>query len=328
MKKLLKILAVLVVVLIVAASALLAYVTKFKPDIPIEQVKIEYTSERIERGRYLAHNVAQCVDCHSTRDWSRFAAPIVPGTEGKGGEAFDQKLGFPGKYYAPNLTPHHLKDWSDGELLRAITSGVSRDNRPLFPIMPYLSFGKMDREDIYSIIAYIRSLPSIENDPPKSESDFPMNIIIHTIPSKPEFVQKPSPNDRVKYGEYLANAASCVECHTPAKRGQIIREMEYSGGRFFPAPDGSGNIISANITPDKQTGIGNWNEETFIQRFKAFDKNGENLDDTVKPGEFNTMMPWSKYSQMTNEDLAAIYAYLRTVKPISNKVEKTFVKNK
>ncbi|HEX8289958.1 MAG TPA: c-type cytochrome [Pyrinomonadaceae bacterium] len=319
--------AILVVVLIVGAVGLLTYITNFKPNIPVEEVKIEYTPERIERGRYLAHNVAQCVDCHSARDWSRFSGPIVSGTEGKGGEAFDQKIGFPGKYYAPNLTPYHLKDWSDGELFRAITSGVSKDGRALFPVMPYLSFGKMDREDIYSIIAYIRSLPNIENETPKSESDFPMNIVIHMIPAKPEFTQKPAPADKLKYGEYLANAASCAECHTPAKRGEIIKEMEYSGGRFFSLPDGN-EVISANITPDKQTGIGNWDEETFVQRFKAFDKTSNNLNDAVKPGEFNTIMPWSKYSQMTNEDLAAIYAYLRTLKPISNKVEKALIKNK
>jgi mono/diheme cytochrome c family protein len=327
MKKLLKILAIVLFGLIFGAVVLLAYITKFKPNIPVEQVKIEYTPERIERGRYLAHNVAQCIDCHSTRDWSRFSGPIIPGTEGKGGEAFDQKIGFPGKYYAPNLTPHHLREWSDGELFRAITSGVSKDGRPLFPVMPYLSFGKMDREDIYSIIAYIRSLPGIENEPPKSESDFPMNVIIHTIPAKPEFTQKPSQIDKVKYGEYLTNAASCVECHTPVTRGQIVKEMEYAGGRFFPFPDGS-HVISSNITPDKQTGIGNWDEETFVQRFKAFDKSVNNVNDAVKSGEFNTIMPWSKYAQMTNEDLAAIYAYLRTLKPISNKIGKTFIKNK
>lgn len=325
MKKFLKILAIFIVVLIVAVIALLTYVTKFKPNIPVEEVKIEYTPERIERGRYLAQNVTQCIDCHSTRDWSRFSGPIIPGTEGKGGEAFDQKIGFPGNYYAPNLTPYHLKDWSDGELFRAITTGVSRDGHPLFPVMPYLSFGKMDREDIYSIIAYIRSLPSIENNPPASESAFPMSIIIHLIPSNAEFTQKPSPTDKVKYGEYLTNASSCVECHTPAKDGQIIKGQEFSGGRFFPFPDGT-RVVSANITPDKETGIGNWTEETFIQKFKAFDKSVNNVDDTVKPGDFNSIMPWSKYSQMTNEDLAAIYAYLRTVKPISNKVEPKFLK--
>lgn len=108
MKKLLKTLAVLIVVFIVSVVILLAYITKFKPNIPIEDVKIEYTPEHIERGKYLANNVAQCIDCHSQRDWSRFSGPIIFGTEGKGGEVFDQKIDFPSRYYAPNLTPFYL----------------------------------------------------------------------------------------------------------------------------------------------------------------------------------------------------------------------------
>lgn len=322
-KKILKVAAILFFVLVAAVAGLLAYVKNFKPNIPIEDVKIEYTPERIERGRYLANNVTQCVDCHSERDWSKFSGPIMPGTEGKGGEAFDKKIGFPGNYYAPNLTPYHLKDWTDGELFRAITTGVSRDGHPLFPIMPYTSFGKMDREDVYSIIAYIRTLPAVENTPPKSESDFPMSFIIHLIPSPAEFSTRPDMTDKVKYGEYLTNAASCVECHTPAKDGQIIKGQEFSGGRFFTFPDGS-RVVSANISPEQQTGIGSWSEERFIQRFKAFDKSVTNYNDSVKAGDFNSLMPWSKYSQMTDQDLAAIYAYLKTVKPISNKIEKNF----
>ncbi len=326
MKKFLKILAVLIFLLVISVAALLGYVIKFKPNIPVEEVKIEYTPERIERGKYLANNVAQCIDCHSTRDWSKFSGPPIQGTEGKGGEVFDEKIGFPGKYYAANITPAHLKDWSDGELFRAITSGVSKDGRPLFPIMPYPFFGKMDKEDVYSIIAYIRSLPPIENQTPASQSNFPMNIIIHVIPSKPEFSTKPAPTDKVAYGNYLANAASCIECHTQAKSGQIIKGMEFGGGRYFPMPGGM--VASANITPDKETGIGAWDENTFIERFKMFDKNTHtNYNDAVKETEFNSIMPWQKYAGMSREDLGAIFAYLKTVKPISNKVPKnTYIK--
>jgi len=288
-------------------------------------VKVEITPERIERGKYLAENVAQCIDCHSTRDWSKFSGPLVPGTEGKGGEVFDRKFGFPGNYYAPNITPAHLKDWSDGEIFRAITSGVSRDGHALFPIMPYPSFGKMDREDIYSIIAYVRSLTPIENTPPQSVSDFPMNVIIHTIPAPPNFSPRPPVSDSVNYGKYLVNAASCAECHTPAKMGQIIEEKMFSGGRYFEMPDGT--VISKNITPDKETGIGGWTQEDFIARFKAFENKDIYPAQGLKPGDFNTVMPWSNYANMSDEDLAAIYAYLRTVKPISNKVEKVFIRN-
>jgi mono/diheme cytochrome c family protein len=324
MKRLLRFALVGLLAVIVVDFLVVFYVVYFLPNIPVENVKIEATPERLARGKYLAENVAGCTDCHSTRDWSKFSAPVVPGTEGKGGGVFDQKLGFPGKYVAPNITPFHLKDWSDGEVLRAITNGVGKDGRALFPLMPYTSFGKMDKEDIYSIVAYIRNLPPVENTPPNSESDFPMNVIIHTIPSANNFTPKPPTTDKLNYGRYLANAASCVECHTEATRGQLNEAKLFGGGRFFETP--AGTSVSANITPDKETGIGNWTEETFVQRFKAFDKTVNNASGDVNAEEFNTEMPWTNFSGMTEEDLAAIYTYLRTVKPVSNKVAKVFIK--
>lgn len=313
MKTLLKILAGLVLLVIVLFALLIGYVLGFKPGIAVEQVKIDPTPERILRGKYLAENVAMCVDCHSQRDWSLFSGPVIAGTYGKGGEAFDQKQGFPGSYVASNLTPHNLKDWSDGEVLRAVTSGVSRDGRPLFPVMPYVSFGKMDREDVYSIISYIRSLQPIASDPPASRSDFPMNIIIHLIPRKGEFGQRPAPTDKIAYGQYLANAASCAECHTPDKNGQIIESELFSGGRAFVLPDGT-RVLSKNITPH-ESGIGAWTESDFIGRFKMH----ENERMPIQQGQLQTIMPWTGYAGMTNEDLAAIYAYLRTVKPLRSK---------
>lgn len=320
MKKLLRILFVAVALVIAGGVLFVGYVLYFLPGIPLEEVRIEYTHERIKRGEYLAKHVAGCVSCHSSRDWSRFSGPFAPGTEGKGGEEFDRESGFPGSFPATNITPFRLKDWSDAELVRAIAGGVSRDGRPLFPVMPYPYFGKMDREDIYSIIAYVRSLPSIENPTPQSETDFPMSIIIHAIPSRPEFAKRPSSKDRVAYGKYLANAAACIECHTPARRGQIQMEKAYSGGRFLEYPIGTN--ISSNITPDRETGIGKWTEEAFIRRFKAFDYSDGDKDDRVGKGGFNTSMPWQSYSGMRENDLAAIYAYLMTLKPVRNKVPK------
>ncbi len=313
MKTLLKIVAGLLLLVVVVFAALIGYVVFFKPGIAVEQVKIDPSPERIARGKYLVENVAQCVDCHSERAWSLYSAPVVDGTYGKGGEVFDQKQGFPGAYYAPNLTPHHLRDWSDGEILRAMTAGVSRNGRPLFPIMPYVSFGKMDREDVYSIISYIRSLQPIANDPPASKSDFPMSIIIHLIPTKGEFATRPAATDKVAYGRYLANAASCSECHTRAEKGQIIEAELYGGGRSFPLPDGT-QVQSKNITPH-ETGLGAWTEDEFINRFKMH----ENEKVPIPVGQFQTVMPWTGYAGMTREDLAAIYAYLRTVKPLKSK---------
>src|SRR4051812_32029211 len=99
MKTLLKIVAGLILLAIVGFGVMIGYVVYAKPGIDAEQVKVDATPERLSRGKYLVENVAQCVACHSERDWSLYTAPVVAGTYGKGGEAFDQKLGFPGAYY-------------------------------------------------------------------------------------------------------------------------------------------------------------------------------------------------------------------------------------
>ena len=84
---------------------------------------------------------------------------------------------------------------------------------------------------------------------------------------------------------------------------------------------GGGVVRSANITPDAETGIAKWTEEMFVNRFKSYTDSTYKPAD-IKPGEFNTVMPWTMYGNMKTEDLKAIYAYLRTVKPVKNEVEK------
>lgn len=283
-----------------------------------EYLKVDATAERIARGKYLANNVAVCVDCHSQRDWSKYSGPLVSGTIGKGGEVFDQRIGFPGSFYAKNITPYGIGKWTDGEILRAISSGVSKNGTALFPVMPHPNYGKMDKEDLISIIAYVRSIESIRNDVPESKVDFPMNFILNTIPKKANFSKIPDSKNTVAYGAYLFNAAACVECHTKKEKGAAVVGMELAGGFEFPLPTG-GIIRSANITPDKETGIGKWTEEQFLSRFKVY---GDStfIPVNVKKGDRNTTMPWTMYGKMKTEDLKAIYAYLQTVKPIENEV--------
>jgi mono/diheme cytochrome c family protein len=205
MKALKVILALLgIVVLLVAAAG--AYIKIALPDTgkaPI--ITINSSPERIENGRYLANYVTGCMDCHSSRDWALFAGPMKKGGFGGGGEVFNQKMGFPGSFYAPNITPYHLKHWTDGELFHAITTGVSKDGRALFPLMAAHRFGRMDREDIYDIIAYIRTLAPVVNDVPVSRADFPVNFIINTMPKPAAFQNKPQHTDIVRYGGYLVN---------------------------------------------------------------------------------------------------------------------------
>lgn len=312
-----KIIGIAVAALVVVLFLCIAYIYFFLPRVPVQELKVDVTPERVERGKYLANHVTVCMDCHSTRDWSRFSAPPIPGTEGRGGEKFDQTMGFPGRFYSPNITPYSLSSWSDGEIYRAITSGVGKSDRPFFPVMPYPYYGQLDKEDIYCIIAYLRTLPSIEYKAPVSEADFPMNIILHMIPGKAALSVKPEKSDTLAYGRYLLLAASCIECHTKDKKGQIIKELAFSGGRKFQMPGGM--LVSPNITPDKETGIGSWTREDFIKRFKAF-----NLTTYSPPalnkGELMTLMPWTMYAGMDTTDLSSVYQALMALKPMNNKV--------
>jgi hypothetical protein len=321
MKNLPKVIGFVLLGIAVLIGIFISYLKLALPNVgDPEQLTIEVTPERIERGKYLAHSVTICMDCHAIRDWSRFSGPPTEGTLGKGGDRFDQTVGLPGVYYAKNITPFGIKRYTDGELFRVITTGVTKEGRAMFPLMPYLNYGKMDREDIYDIIAYIRSLSPIESTIPESVSDFPMSLIINTLPQKANPQKKPNPNDELAYGAYMVNASGCVECHTRVDKGQIIKEFSFSGGREFFFPNGA-VVRSSNITQDTETGIGKWTREQFLARFKQY-ADSSYVIPSVKPDEFNSIMPWTMYAHMKESDLSAIFTYLQTVKAIPNNVTK------
>ncbi len=321
MKKLFRIFSLLLIFLVVLVAGAIAYVKFALPDVGAPpDLQVEATPERIEHGRYLANAVTVCMDCHSTRDWNTFSGPIKEGTEGIGGERFDHSQGFPGTFYSKNITPSGISRYTDGELYRLITSGVTKEGRAIFPVMPYPYYGGMDDEDVYSIIAYLRTLKPVDHPVPDSEADFPVSLILNTIPSEHTPTKRPDRNDELAYGGYLTGIAACRECHTPAEQGQINLSQAFVGGREFAFPDGS-VVRSSNITPHRETGIGAWTKENFIGRFKLHLDSSYVLP-VVNSGEFNTIMPWTMYANMTEEDLGAIYTYLHSLAPIENRVEK------
>lgn len=324
MKRTVSVLFALSGIVVAAGVAGAAYLTTAYPDVPPpEPLRIEASPERLARGAYLFHNVAACAACHSTRDWSQYAAPVVPGTLGRGGDPFTPEVipGLPGQFYAPNITPAALGDWSDGELMRAITAGVTRDGQALYPLMPYPHFGQLDREDIEAIVAYMRTLKPIDSEVPERSLRFPMQLVVRTLPRPAHYQNRPSPDDRVAYGGYLVRMAGCAQCHTPRdERGQLREDRMFAGGVEFHLP-GGGVVRSPNITPDADTGIGTWSQVGFVTRFKVWEHAPSRI---LEPGERsrNTLMWWRAYSGMRREDLAAIYAYLRAQKPVINRVRK------
>ena len=115
----------------------------------------------------------------------------------------------------------------------------------------------------------------------------------------------------------MVTFSGCSNCHSPKEKGSNIPGREFSGGFAIPLSNG-GIVRSANITPDQETGIGAWNREMFMQRFKSC------LDPTyahpISPKDSQTEMPWTFFAGMKESDLQAIYTYLRTVKPVRNEV--------
>jgi cytochrome c553 len=320
MRKTFKVLLSILLILVVGIALLALYVKKALPRVgPPADMTIQITPGRVAHGKYLASHVAACIICHSSRDLSVYSSPVIPGQLGKGGERFGKEEGCPGNIYATNLTPYVLRQWTDGELFRAITTGESQDGHALFPIMNYPAYGQLDPEDIFSIIAYLRTLPSIPNTIPVTKLDFPVNFIVNTMPAPAALEKKPDSNNITAYGKYLVKMASCVECHSRADKGQVIVGTEFGGGRGFDIANRP-TIFSANITPDKETGIGNWSRELFIRKFKQYADSGYRPV-AVGAGDRNTPMPWTAYAGMDERDLSAIYAFLQTVKPIHDAVK-------
>lgn len=294
-------------------------VVKPAPDIVIDHKD----SSLIKRGKYLAGSVAMCIDCHSPRNIQFFSWPVITEQKGAGAPFLSKKQGapiFPGESFAPNITPEGIGDWTDGELYRLLTTGIDKQGNTINHVMPFDRFSKADPEDLKAIIAYIRTLkPLQKKEIGNTRVEFLHDLYNRTLSRKVAPVYLKDLKNAIDSGRYLVNIASCSDCHTPKKWVEVDNHaLDFSGGVQFPLPTG-GFVHSANLTPD-DSGLGNWSEETFVNKFKSFNNNDATYK--IEHNSLNTLMPWSSYVNMTDRDLKSIYAYLRTLKPVYNPVIK------
>jgi len=284
-------------------------------------ITVERTPERIARGNYLFNHVTGCVDCHSPVDETRFGYPVVPGSVGKG-KIVIPGPGMPGTVVAPNITPDPETGagrWTDGQLLRAIREGIGHDGRVLFPMMPYTEFRHLSDEDAYSVVAYMRTLPQATSSLPATAVKFPVDLFIKSLPSPVDSVPPANRADPVAYGRYLTTAGGCRFCHSPVENdGSPVKGKEFSGGHEFELSPGA-RVVTANLTPDRETGIGTWSESDWIEKFAQYKNYAANGSPAVEPN-MNTVMPWLAYSNLEPGDLRAIFAYLKTVPAVKNAV--------
>jgi len=306
---------------IAVAGGGLAFLALRKPAMaPASTKSVPMTAERIARGKYLVEVVAHCEGCHSERDFSRFGGPLVSSGRGKG-FVFPADLGLPGSVVAPNITPDRetgVGAWTDGEKIRAIRDGVSRDGHALFPMMGYPRFRNMSDEDVESVAAYLNTLAPVRNPLPRTSLAFPVSLLIKSEPRPAGSVPPPDRNNRAKYGEYLVTLAGCQECHTRTDQGKPVGKPFAGGEEFRLSPEMV--AVSANISPDPETGIGRWSEQRFLDAFYRY--KGYLASGSPKAGpERFTVMPWLGFAQLEPEDLKAIYTHLMRQPPVTNKVE-------
>lgn len=282
-------------------------------------MQVERTAERVARGDYLFNHALACVGCHTpVLEPRRFSG--LPDTHQMAAGRYmgGPAEGFPADIYPPNLTPTALGDWTDGEIYRAIVSGVTRDGRPMFALMPYVFYKALDTEDAKALVAYLRSLPPQPVTQPATTLPLPVRIAMRFVVADPAPEGLSAPRNELAQGKYLAFAGACFECHTKRNdRGEPVG-APFAGGNIFALPGGA-IVRSANITPDEETGIGGWSKESFIARFRS--RTAASLNDVLpQPGDMDSEMPWSAYAGMTEADLGALYTYLRTVSPVAAEV--------
>ena len=281
------------------------YVTAGLKARPLTDVKFERTPQRIARGEYLVEGASHCFLCHSERDRTKPGAPFVESKKGSGKVLINKK---DIRVVAPNITPDMetgAGSWTDDMLARAIREGVGHDGRALYPLMLYYSaFKYFSDEDLESIVVYLRTLPPVKNKLPKRKLPENVQKMIVNYP-QPVYKSIPPPDftNVLERGKYLVEVGDCNGCHTswetPLKPGL------FGGGMFVIGQRDS--AYSANLSPDSSGIL--YDEDTFIAIIK-----------TGKGGTLHTMMPWVAIKNYTDDDLRAIYRYLRTIKPVRHYV--------
>ena len=264
---------------------------------------------RVQRGEYLFH-AGGCLGCHT--DTKNNGAPLAGGRE--------IKTPF-GSFYGPNITPHPtsgIGSWSEEQFRGALRDGVRPDGAHYFPAFPYTSFTGMSDADIGDLWAYLRTVPPVAQPNKPHGLGFPFNIRLAMIGWKALFFTpgpfKPDPakSHEVNRGAYLVNALGhCGECHTPRNlAGGLDRSKWLAGGVIAEG-------VAPNLTPHPETGLGKWSDGDFADLLKM----GMTSDGDFVGGEMAEVVKETT-GKLTDADLKAVIAYLRSLPPVENRVRK------
>ena len=268
-------------------------------------------SARIEHGEYI-FRAAGCAGCHTDVD--------NDGAFLAGGRALETEFGT---FYTSNITPHPdhgIGRWSNEDFIRALTEGISPEGKHYYPTFPYTSYTKMHRQDILDLWAYLRTVPAVAQSNQFHELSWYLNSRYINLLWKlvyfdaGEHEPRADRSDQWNRGSYLSQALShCSECHTP--RGILgALDQEWLNAGVKNGPEGE---VIPNITPDRKTGIGRWNEDDLAY----FLETGATPD-----GDYTANLMAEVIDEglryLNREDLHAIAHYILSLPPLEHAVKR------
>jgi mono/diheme cytochrome c family protein len=258
----------------------------------------------LDRGKYLASSIVACGNCHTPK-----FGPLKD-VEFAGGFPFKE---FGMDAYASNITPDRetgIGKWTDAQIATAIRECKRPDGSIIGPPMPCALYRDLSDRDLAALVAYVKQVKPVKNAVAKSKYPFPLPPAYG--PPVASVAETPRA-DKVAYGRYLAGPAGhCVECHTPFDQPGQPDFANRLGAGGFPFEGPWGIVVSSNLTPDRETGLGTWSDaEIKAAITQGVRKGGQKLTGP---------MAFDFYARMTEADLDALVAYLRSLKPVRNAV--------
>jgi mono/diheme cytochrome c family protein len=265
----------------------------------------------IAKGKYLTE-AAGCIVCHTDADHH--------GAAFAGGRALHTTFGT---FYAPNITPDKrtgIGNWSEQDFQRALHDGIRPDGSNLYPVFPYTSYTQLRDEDVRAIWAYLRSLPPVQQPNKTNQLKWyaPPRFMVwfwkklYFDPGR--YRDNPQRSVSWNRGAYLVNAvAHCAECHTPRNiLGAEKSDLRYAGANNIPE-----DFVAPNITPDANTGIGDWSRGDIVEYLQTgLDPDGDTAGNVM--AEFID----SGLSHLSKNDLQAIAEYVKSLPSIEHSLHK------
>jgi mono/diheme cytochrome c family protein len=306
LKKILKWTGFVLLFLVVTLTVVTAARQNLKYDAPYPAIRSSTDTAVISRGRHLVYSAAHCADCHAKGNSDSILAlgQEVPLT---GGYEFKLPIAH---IYTRNITPDKetgIGRYTDAEIARALRYGVRPDGTAMFDFMP---FHNVSDEDLTAIISFLRAQKPVNNKVP-DHSFSVIGKVVKAFLIKPvgptgEVPASVKPDTSIAYGKYLSmNVANCSGCHT--KRDMMTGAYT---GEFFAGGLEIDGLITPNLTPHPTGRIYGWSKQQFIDR--------------IRQGKLikQSPMPWTSFKRMTNDELTAIYNYLKSLKPVATEISK------